>query len=201
MTPRPRLAWSALLLPSALCTALFSSACDKGPRSEAASAKAANAAAAPAAPTAAAAGATAAPATATAGTAYGAGVKLASSTPIADILRDPKAFAGKTVRVEGRVSDVCEKRGCWMEVASEAAGEKLRFKVNDGEIVFPLEAKGQYALAEGVVAVNELTLEASRDYAKYQAEEAGRAFDPASVTAPTRIVRLDGVGAVLRNQK
>jgi Domain of unknown function (DUF4920) len=200
MTPRPRrLAWSALLLPSALCTALFSSACDKGPRSEAASAKAANAAAAGTAG--AAAGATGAPATAAAGTAYGAGVKLAASTPIADILRDPKAFAGKTVRVEGRVSDVCEKRGCWMEVASEAAGEKIRFKVNDGEIVFPLEAKGQYALAEGVVAVNELTLEASRDYAKYQAEEAGRAFDPASVTAPTRIVRLDGVGAVLRNQK
>jgi Domain of unknown function (DUF4920) len=136
-----------------------------------------------------------------AGKSYGAGVTLATSTAIADILRDPKAYAGKTVRIEGRISDICPSRGCWMELADQSAGNKMRFKVEDGDMVIPLEAKGQYALAEGVVAVNELSLEASREYAEYQAKEAGKPFDPASITAPTRIVRVDGLGAVLRDQK
>jgi hypothetical protein len=187
------------LAPSFAClglTALLAGACDKGPpgRGEA---KAPPAAAAPATT----APATGQPAAATAGTTYGAGVKLAESTAMADILKDPAAYQGKTVRIEGMISDVCPKRGCWMELAGDVPGQKLRFKVEDGDMVFPLEAKGQYAVAEGVVAVNELSLEASREYAEYQAKEYGKPYDPASITAPTRIVRLDGIGAVLRDHK
>lgn len=183
-------------------TALLSGACDKGPpgRGEGKTAPAANAATTPATP----ATSTAAPPTAAAspaGTSYGAGVKLAESTAMADILKDPAAYQGKTVRIEGMISDVCPKRGCWMELAGDVPGQKLRFKVEDGDMVFPLEAKGQYAVAEGVVAVNELSLEASREYAEYQAKEYGKPYDPASITAPTRIVRLDGTGAVVRDHK
>lgn len=134
------------------------------------------------------------------GASFGAGVKLETSTPIGSILADPKAFAGKSVRVEGMIVDVCPKRGCWMDLAGQAPGEKLKFKVVDGEMTFPMDAKGKYAVAEGVVAVNELSLEDSVEYAKYQAEEMGGKFDPASVTAPMTIVKLDGTGAILRDR-
>lgn len=134
------------------------------------------------------------------GSTFGAGVKLASSTPISSILADPKAFAGKSVRVEGMVVDVCPKRGCWMDLAGQAPGEKLKFKVVDGEMTFPMDAKGKFAVAEGVVSVNELSLEDSVEYAKYQAEEVGKPFDPKSVTGPTTVVRLDGTGAILRDK-
>ncbi len=196
---------------AALAAFALLAGCDKGPpgRGEktepvpSATSAAAPAAADTAAP--AAAGATAvAPAAAGAaveGKSYGAGVKLAATTSIADILKDPAAFQGKTVRVEGRIADVCPKRGCWMELAGENAGEKMRFKVEDGDMVFPMEAKGQYAVAEGVVAVNVLSIEDSKKFAEYQAKEYGKPYDPASITEPTRIVRLDGTGAVLRDQK
>lgn len=196
MRPTPivlSLRLSLWLAASCLAFSLLATACDKGPpaRGEAKTA--------PAAATTGAASATAA--TAAAGKSYGAGVKLAEATAMADILKDPNAFQGKTVRVEGLISDVCPKRGCWMELAGDVPGQKLRFKVEDGDMVFPMEAKGQYAVAEGVVAVNELSLEASREYAEYQAKEYGKPYDPASITTPTRIVRLDGLGAVLRDQK
>lgn len=182
---------------------LLVGACDKGPPARG-EGKAAPAAAATTAQSAAAPAGTAPTANAAAvaaGKSYGAGVKLGESTAMADILKDPAAFQGKTVRIEGMISDVCPKRGCWMELAGDVPGQKMRFKVDDGDMVFPLEAKGQYAVAEGVVAVNELSLEASREYAEYQAKEYGKPYDPASITTPTRIVRLDGVGAVLRDQK
>lgn len=152
------------------------------------------------APAAGAAATVAAPAAAE-GTAYGAGVQLTESVSMATILADPKAYAGKSVRVEGTVTDVCPKRGCWFEMAGEAPGQKMRFKVRDGEMVFPMDAKGKFAVAEGVVAVQELSLEETRQYLEYQAREYGSGVDPASVTEPMTIVRLDGQGALIRDSK
>ncbi|HWN70542.1 MAG TPA: DUF4920 domain-containing protein [Haliangium sp.] len=147
--------------------------------------------------------ATTAPAAAAdqAGTVYGAGVSQTESVAMATLLADPKAYEGKTVRVEGTVTDVCPKRGCWFEMAGEQPGQKMRFKVRDGEMVFPMDAKGKYALAEGVVAVQALSLEETRQYLEYQAREYGSTVDPASVTEPMTIVRLDGTGALVRDGK
>jgi hypothetical protein len=179
-----------VLLSAALMSLSLVAACDKGPstKTAAAAAPAAKAAAGPA-------GA----ATAAKGQTFGAGVKLASSTPIASILASPKDFAGKSVRVEGMVTDVCEMRGCWFELAGDQPGQKLRFKVTDGDMVFPVESKGKKAIAEGVVAVKELTLDQTKEYAEEQAREKNEAFDASKVTEPMRIVRLDGTGAVFLN--
>jgi len=135
-------------------------------------------------------------ATRTKGQTFGAGVKLPSSTPISSILAEPKKFSGQTVRVEGMITDVCEMRGCWFEMAGEKPGEKLRFKVTDGEMVFPMESKGKHAVAEGVLVVKDLSLEDTRALEVEDAKEKGKELDPATVTTPKSIVRLDGTGAV-----
>jgi Domain of unknown function (DUF4920) len=132
------------------------------------------------------------------GTKYGAGVSVAETVSIDKILETPAAFKGKTVRVEGMVTDVCPKRGCWFEMAGKEPGHKLKFKVTDGEMVFPVDAKGQIAVAQGEIAVRELTLEETKQVAEYEAKEYGKPYDPASITAPKVSVRLDGTGAVFR---
>ena len=134
-------------------------------------------------------------------TSFGAGVTVAEVTPVDKILAEPLAYRGKTVRVEGTVVDVCKMRGCWFEVAGEKPGVKLKFKVTDGEMVFPVESKGMYAVAQGKVSVRDLTLEQSKEYAAEIARENGKTFDPASVDKPVQIVRLDGTGAVFRDRK
>ncbi|WP_428268162.1 DUF4920 domain-containing protein [Haliangium sp.] len=133
------------------------------------------------------------------GTVYGDGVTETEAVPMATLLDDPAAYAGKTVRVEGTVTDVCPKRGCWFEMAGEQPGQKLRFKVQDGVMVFPMDAKGKHAVAQGVVHLQELSLEQTREYLAYQAKEYGKDVDPESVTEPMTIVRLDGTGALLRD--
>jgi hypothetical protein len=130
------------------------------------------------------------------GQTFGAGVKLTETTSIDAILAEPKKFDGKTVRVEGMVTDVCPKRGCWFELAGDKPGQKLRFKVVDGEMVFPMDSKGRKAVAEGVIAVKELTLDETKQRAEYEAKEYGKTYDPASITAPVAVVRIDGTGAV-----
>jgi hypothetical protein len=85
---------------------------------------------------------------------YGNGVSLTTATTVERLLASPDQYLGKTVRVDGVVTAVCDMAGCWMELADQKADPKtaksLRFKVDDGVIVFPVEAKGKRASAEGV---------------------------------------------------
>lgn len=87
-----------------------------------------------------------------AGTKFGAGVKLASATAVKDLYASPEAFVGKTVRIDGVVTAVCDEMGCWMAIASpDNADQAVRFKVDhDAGIVFPVSLKGKMASAEGV---------------------------------------------------
>lgn len=85
-------------------------------------------------------------------TKLGAGVTMKEATPIQSLLDTPADFVGKSVRVDGIATAVCEEMGCWLQVAADdSKGAKtLRLKVEDGVIVFPMSAKGKHVSAEGV---------------------------------------------------
>ncbi len=129
------------------------------------------------------------------GTAYGAALTLQNETGIAHILSAPEGFLGKRVLIRGEVLEVCAKAGCWMEIAGDQPGQKIKVKVNDGEIIFPLTAKGKSARVEGEVYKIELSQEQARGYLAHLAEEQGAAFDASSVAGPMTIYQLKGFGA------
>jgi hypothetical protein len=86
-------------------------------------------------------------------TKIGAGVTLTEATPIAAIVKSPEDFAGKTVRVDGVATAVCQEMGCWMAVAESAkeGAPMVRLKVeHEGAIKFPVTAKGKRVSAQGV---------------------------------------------------
>lgn len=128
-------------------------------------------------------------------TSLGAGVTIAEATAIASIAAEPDDYLGKAVRIEGQVTAVCEMRGCWLELAADG-GESLRVKVKDGDIVFPMAAKGKRAAAEGVVEAVEMDRAGFVGFKRHEAEETGVAFDESTIgDGPFRIVRLKGTGA------
>jgi hypothetical protein len=133
--------------------------------------------------------------TAAEGKTYGAGVKLTAATPIEKLLASPKEFMGKTVRVDGVVTAVCDKAGCWMDLRDEKADPKtaktLRMKVNDGEITFPVSAKGKKASIEGVF--EPVSAEMAKEYAA-DAKEA-KAGSEMKTAAPA--YQLKGTGAIV----
>ncbi len=135
------------------------------------------------------------------GTKYGDGITLTETVAVGQLLAEPDKWVGKRVRVEGEVTDVCQMRGCWFEIAGATPAERMRFKVVDGVMTFPISAKGSYAVAEGTVRKIALTLEQTKKAMAHEAEETHRPFDADKVTEPMTIVRLDGTGAVMRDQK
>jgi len=126
---------------------------------------------------------------------FGKGLTLSQPTPVATILASPDQYVGKTVQVRGKVSEVCTMMGCWMQLVDNKDG--MRIKVNDGEIMFPKNAVGKTATAEGMLKKLVLSKEQAIARAKHEAEEQGRKFDPASVKSGGVIYQVQGTGAVL----
>lgn len=125
----------------------------------------------------------------------GSEITLTEKTKISDILAEPESYLDKTVLVEGEVLDVCPMMGCWIELKSDADDERIKVKVKDGEIVFPMEAIGSTAMVEGKVYKIELTQEKAIEHFQHVAEEKGEDFDPSTITGPMTIYQIKGLGA------
>jgi hypothetical protein len=119
------------------------------------------------------------------GTKYGEGVSLKEATPIAQLMAHPDDYVGKKIRVDGVVSAVCEEMGCWIEIKEADASKGLRFKVEDGVIVFPVTAKGKKASAEGTF--EKLDLAKASEH-----QAADMKVDPKAGSTVTYLVRATG---------
>ncbi|WP_374074191.1 DUF4920 domain-containing protein [Bdellovibrio bacteriovorus] len=132
-----------------------------------------------------------------AGKKFGAGAKFSDAIPMSKIMKTPESYVGKEVTVSGVIVDVCAKRGCWMQLTTDYQSEKVRIKVNDGEMVFPLESRGKKAAAKGEFKKMTLSLEQTKSFLQHQAEENKKKFDPASVKEPMVVYQVQATGAVI----
>ena len=126
---------------------------------------------------------------------YGEALGGAEVVRIAELTGSPEKYVGKTVRVTGLIEDVCPMKGCWIDILEGESGETVRFKVEDGIIVFPVEAKGREVVAEGVLQKKEMSERRARSWMRHLAEEKGEPFDEASVTGPMVFYQIEGIGA------
>jgi hypothetical protein len=123
-------------------------------------------------------------------TKLGAGVNLKESTAIEAIVDQPKAYVGRTLRIDGVATAVCTHMGCWMAVAPEddEKGPTVRLKVDDGVIVFPVTAKGRKVSAEGVFEAVGAGGEAKDAAAEHAAHDA----------KASQTYQLKATGAIIR---
>jgi hypothetical protein len=81
---------------------------------------------------------------------FGAPVVEKKSASIAKLARKPASFAGRTLRIEGVVKDVCQGQGCWVEV-QDAKGASFIAKSIDESVLLPKDCKGRRIVVQGVV--------------------------------------------------
>jgi len=127
----------------------------------------------------------------------GSPLTLKDPVAVGKVAAAPETYVGKTVQVKGKVTEVCQMMGCWMSLSDAETGKLLRVKVNDGDMVFPKEAVGKMAVAEGKLVKIELTREQAVEQAKHEAEEQGRKFSPGSVKGGITIYQIQGTGALI----
>ncbi|MDP4536019.1 DUF4920 domain-containing protein [Alkalimonas collagenimarina] len=82
---------------------------------------------------------------------FGDEVKQEQLVALSSILAAPEQYLEQEVTVQGTITAVCEKMHCWMRFATKDNEPAFRLKVRDGDMVFPLSAKGKTAYATGVL--------------------------------------------------
>ena len=122
-------------------------------------------------------------------------ITVKEKTKVSDIVANPQNFVGKKVLVEDTVLDVCAKRGCWIDIASDKEFESIRIKVQDGIIVFPMEAKGKNALVEGEVYSFEYEVEADCGGIGCKEEEANKEDCDHTKKEIKTLYQIRGIGA------
>lgn len=125
---------------------------------------------------------------------YGEAVDSSQLVDISRVLERADTYLDKPVTVRGTIISVCEKRGCWMELSSDAKFERLRIKVRDGDMVFPVSAKGSQAIAKGQLHVINLDLSQTKRYLAMLAKRKHEDFEPDSVTEALSIYQLIPTG-------
>jgi len=129
---------------------------------------------------------------------YGKPLTLKETTKISDIYANPDKYKDKRVKVQGPIVDVCAEKGCWLAIGSDKDFESIRFKVDDGVMVFPVSVKGLKATVEGVIAVAMLSVEDQIAQGQEMAKEMKMPFDPKSIKGPKLSITIKGEGAEIQ---
>src|SRR5262245_27057917 len=84
---------------------------------------------------------------------FGGPVNVLKATTVKELYASPESFVGKTIRVDGVITSVCEEMGCWLAVRDgdgQNAQQTVRFQAeHDGKIVFPIALKTMFGSFQG----------------------------------------------------
>jgi hypothetical protein len=120
---------------------------------------------------------------------FGAGLTLQQTTALADVMREPEQFE-QPVLLHGKITDVCQRKGCWTILHDGTNHLRVRFK--DYGFFLPKDSMGAEAFVEGVVKVEMVSQKMARHY-----ESESRGGEPDSIEGPQREVGFTASGVRL----
>lgn len=97
---------------------------------------------------------------------YGEAMPEGEAITIADAAANPADYHGKPAKFSGRITEVCQKKGCW--VVLEQDGQSARVMAKDHGFEVPRDASGP-AVAYGVLQVEPI----SEEHARHLVEDDG----------------------------
>lgn len=113
----------------------------------------------------------------------------------AEMIEKYKALKpGDTVNVKfaSTVKEVCQKKGCWMNLDMNGEEAMVRFK--DYGFFMPKDITGQEIIVNGKAYVEEMSVEDQRHYA----EDGGKTADEiAAITEPKRTLAFEADGVLI----
>jgi starvation-inducible outer membrane lipoprotein len=105
--------------------------------------------------------------------------------PLATIAANPTRYEGRQVRTEGQIQRVCQKKGCWLELA-DAIGSRVFVPMGGHAFAVPMDSIGNEALVEGIVHRRERS-HAERKHLKD--DGAGDSIPALSIEANAVVIR------------
>ncbi|MDQ3110280.1 MAG: DUF4920 domain-containing protein [Bacteroidota bacterium] len=99
------------------------------------------------------------------------------------------------MKVEGKIVDVCQKKGCWMELEL-ADGESMRVTFKDYAFFVPKDAGGRTVIMEGYAFTDTTSVAQLRHYA----EDGGKSKEEIEkITEPEVALSFEAHGVIIKN--
>lgn len=128
------------------------------------------------------------------GVTYGKSITPGSAISMADLHQQLQSEAAYTGKIEGKVVEVCKKKGCFMKL-ERPSGDAVMVKFRNYGFFMPQNIVGKTIVLEGEAKVNETSVERLKHFA----EDAGKSKEEiAKITGPKKdiVIVADGVVVV-----
>ena len=120
---------------------------------------------------------------------YGAPFALTEVKTAAEVLGAPATFADQTILVEGKVTDVCQKAGCWMVITDDQT--TMRVLMKDHAFSVDKGGTGARCRVEGQLIAKEIDPEA---VAHFESESANTENMPEKQATSNVVYELHATG-------
>ena len=109
------------------------------------------------------------------------------------VLANPDQYKDKLIRVSATVKDVCQHKGCWINMTDKSGKDVyVKFSCPISGRLIPVDAKGKSCIVEGKLIVEEV----SEDEARHVAEEAGKSdAEIRKIVGPQKRIRMSAPAA------
>ena len=128
------------------------------------------------------------------GSKFGAEIDEKGSIPIAQLLTDMQGKSEMQAKVEGKVAEVCKKKGCWMNI-DRGDGTMMKVTFKDYGFFVPKDCGGKTAIMEGRAYMDTISVDMLRHYA----EDAGKSEEEiAKINEPSMELTFEADGVIIK---
>ena len=125
---------------------------------------------------------------------FGDKITADNAIPVSELAAAMGDSASMNCKISGEIESVCQKKGCWMDIANPN-GESVRITFKNYAIFMPKDAAGKSAIMEGIAKVEETSVEDLQEYAR----DAGKsAEEVAAITSPEKELVFEASGVILQ---
>lgn len=87
--------------------------------------------------------------------AIGAPISASPTVALSELAKNPGAYANQTIATTGKVTAVCQERGCWMEIRDDKSLAHIR--MHGHSFFVPKTASGHMARVQATVLTGDVT--------------------------------------------
>jgi hypothetical protein len=122
---------------------------------------------------------------------FGKPLSIKKALSLQEALQQPTKFENQTVLLEGKISDVCQMKGCWLMLSD---GQRaIRIKFEGYSFFVPKDSRGKKVRAEGRLIQETLSEDMARHYAAEQTTQS----DLPEIKGPQRVVTFEAAGVAI----
>jgi hypothetical protein len=124
---------------------------------------------------------------------YGAKIKKDGAISTAQFLKTMEGKDSLVVKIESKINEACQKKGCWMNV-DLGDGKQMMVRFKDYAFFVPKDCNGKTAIMQGVAYKEEVSVEMLRHYA----EDGGKSQEEIlKITQPEIRLSFEADGVII----